>query len=258
MQLAATTVTIYFIGLVTFYQPPGATNDDREVIVPMAKAVTSHLLLPLARHEAKVEIEKLTGGSTTCGTIPGGKYSEDPSEDTCTVTIGTSGITIKLPASGTGLSLASNFAIPKLTSSSVCPAISRIKNEYLTNPSYYAVRMKADQGTLHPCRDGSAWGTKLALTDSGTTYPIEIAGKSVTLDPGAVITVKNTAAGASTWEIDHFWWYYKMFEGSAACMKLPCAEPGSAIPACPVSASARHHGDLWGASGIGCSNTDYP
>lgn len=239
-------VTVYFVGLVNLYK----TAHGRTVILPLAspakiRTSSATLTLTLHQHLAYVVIQGLAEGRRDCCAFDDGQW--DATNSTCTVA-GLSGQDILLPGTGAfddrGLD-----PIPKINRSPLCTAITGVDRKYLTDPDQYAVRLNVTHGTFGVCANKKAWVATL-LTEPGR---LSIGTTSVLLNDNASVWIVNSPSGGmtTTHEGEHFFWYYEMYEGAAACEDLPAAAASTKL--CPGGIV------FPGASGdLGCSNSTYP
>lgn len=253
---AAVTITVYFVGLVNF----SAKGDGREVVAPRATtAITrtppAHTAVTLEVHQPEIVISGLVEDGA-CGRLggvmvfPGGRCRIFPA----------SGRFITLPT-GTPTPLDTTaHVIPKLKT--LCSDVSGIKREYLDDPKKYGVRLDLTSGVLTTCRDGAAWSSKLVLGDTNGKLTVEdrIAktNVAVTLADGATIHLLNrpTTTSATSGK-EHFWWHYVIAENATACIAMPTTP--AAGDACPAALlHDQGHGPHPAASGLGCSNSQYP
>jgi len=246
MTLSAIKVTIVFIGLVHFRTPAPPATAGREVLLPLATSpARTYAGKKLHPHRADIVITGLDGGLTACKTLGGiWKSGTGRKPATCTVE-GVSEKAITLPASTTPFD-ASGFRLPKLKE--LCPGISDLKPG-LRHAASFAITA----GTLQSCTHDGAWVSTLDLDSA--LGKLSIGTATVTLKDGAVVKIVNAppVMPAHAEEEAHFWWYYTMYEGMTTCSALPAKAPAGSR--CPPGIVA--HG-LHGASGVGCSNTDYP
>ncbi len=251
MNLTATTITVYFVGLVNVYHPQIPPSTIREVIVPLASSGI-YGTLTLQAHQAHVEIEGLDGMTPDkdCREKLGGQWSDE--KDTCTVKP-VSGKKIRLPASKDPLDVMPRYnKMPGMTT--LCPRMGDIKDMYLNESGSYAARLTLDTGTLDVCSKGDAWVSVLTLTDPTGTF--SLGGEGVTLKDKAVVQIVNLATATGTGDQSHFSWHYKMYNTPMQCDGLPDPPP-SEVDACPATV-AHFHEVIQTASSAGCSNTQYP
>ena len=246
--VAAVTISVYFVGLVNF----SGEGSTREVVVPRAFAPVSRPPVTLEGHRPDIIINPLT--KEDCRKLGGGMFVPIGK---CPI-FNVKGKHITLPA-GTPSSLdASAHNIPKLKT--LCSAVSGIKKEYLDDPTKYAVRLTLNSGKLDSCVDGSAWGSRLTLTDSDGKVTIEDkilkTKETVTLTEGTSIYLVNRPTSSPlTSGKEHFWWHYVIAEGATEFTGLPTVGPSGSV--CH-GAPAHDHWEPPAASGLGCSNSQYP
>ena len=264
MTLATIKVTVYFVGLVSFYDPRPRPLPNpippptREVIVPSATGSASHDSVTLEKHVMTLMITGLAGSTpdTVCTDTLGGSWVASLSR--CDV--GLSGKWITLPVSTTAFKTLPVFnLVPKMTNR--CPGVT-LDPSYLTDKTKYAARLTLTTGTLSACTDkkGPNWVSRLVLdeaTDEIMIGDTPGTGASATLVDGTEIFIINIPPGTpSTDHRAHFYWYYKMYTRPASegvCRALPIHATDSYRCSVPIP------GDVPAASGgSGCSNTDYP
>ncbi|HEX6101107.1 MAG TPA: hypothetical protein VF432_32625 [Thermoanaerobaculia bacterium] len=250
MNLTAATVTVYFIGVVNFYDPR-TTEVTREVVVPLASSATSvYATLPLKPHVAQLIVTGIDGTDPQkdCQDKLGGQWSAD----TCTVAP-VSGRKITLPASTETLDTSGFSGVPNLRT--LCKTMGGIKRRYLDTAASYAARLTLKTGTLGVCSKDKAWVAKLILTDPTGELSLNGDGNGVKLKDKAVVQIANlTSVGGS--ELSHFSWHYKMYDTPVQCSALPQSPTAQNADPCPDDI-VHFHG-LVSASGVGCSPTQYP
>ena len=247
--MKALMVTVYFIGLINFYEKNGVNG--REVVIPEATAGT-HRSVALHAHAPTISINGLAGGKSDCiNGLKGEWEKKDAGVCSRAIPLGT---TIGLPSSSSFKVDSSFNAVPSLTT--LCSDITGIKPVYLTNPPQHAVRASITSGTLKACTNDKRWVSYLTtgqgdlqLTfSSGTTL-------SSPLKADAIVSIENMPPGASPGmgSRAHFWWYYEMYDGAQVCSGMP-AEPACTFP-CPATFP---HGIIGASTDVGCSNSNYP
>jgi hypothetical protein len=262
MNLATTiTITVYFLGLVSFSPGSGTT---REVVAPFASPSITLTVPPvppvaLQVHQADIVISGVSPGD--CSSLGG--FIALPSGK-CTI-LGVQGRFITLPAGTPSPLDTSAHNVPKLTA--LCPAITGIKPVYLTDPEKYAVRLTLSSGTLDSCQNGAAWGSRLVLGDVPVNSELKvedkIAGKTTTLKLSSDTTIhimNGPTTHPATSGAEHFWWHYVIANNTAKCTALPTSTPTGSP--CAAAFAARSHSQQSGgqpaATGLGCSNSQYP
>jgi len=257
MNITAATITIYFVGIVNFQ----TAGTGREVFVPLGKTGVKHKSLDLVPHDASIVITGWSGAAANCRAV-GGTLS---GTSTCTIPVA-AGTSVRLPPSTEKFTTTARFEqIPKLKTQ-LCSDVGSPRPDFP-----YALRMTIERGTLDACRHGDAWISNLTLTDAtSNTIEIRIGSQSVSLDDRAVVRIFNTPRGAHMSEEQHFWWYYAMRQGGEGCTSLPAKPPADCPPvastaraACPCPRIVLDWADERGrphpaATGVGCSNTNYP
>lgn len=256
MNLATATVTVYFIGLVNFY----AESGKREVIVPMTPRDTEYEEgVKLVPHRADIVIKEWSGAATTDCTVKlRGTPSGGTPATTCTVTnVKGKIITLPVPSVPT-LSSSANFdKVLKLPDG--CSALPELDRSYLTDKEKYAIRTTLTKGALHSCLNGSSWYSHITLAGTNGNFTIGDSDGSVTvtLDDKTVVEIRHEPhSGETGTERQHFGWHYLMYKIPASCaIDPPTPEPVT----CEATLEARGHRHIFPfASGIGCSNTQYP
>jgi hypothetical protein len=154
--MKALMVTVYFVGLVNFYQ-------GNEVVIPRAPSGVERNGVMLHPHAAAIFIKGLAGGEGNCGPLLGG----DLKDGLCKVAIaGGTIVTLPPPPSkaskAKSRSIKNDAGIPSL--SRLCGGISDIKKAYLTDPAKYAVRTTIQKGTLNACTYEKQWVSYLTTT----------------------------------------------------------------------------------------------
>jgi hypothetical protein len=240
MKVTLATVTVYFVGLVNF-RSVGSTS--AEVIVPLATSTnTEHQGIRLAPHRADVVI---TGFAGTRGDCPG-DYVDATTVTPAICTIkNLSNQTIVLPTSSSPALTTSGFDIPHLKNV-LCKDVDAVS-------SGYAATMTIKDGTLQACRDDQAWVSYLTIANASNK--IKIGANEYTLSTSTpVIEILNAPNPPDTRGDGkrHFWWYYAMYTKSSECQALPDVLATSGT--CPADFPRHFHA----ASGVGCSNTQYP
>jgi hypothetical protein len=253
--LATVTITVYFVGLINF----SGAGGTRDVVAPLATTSVERTPgmsppVTLEPHRPDIVITRIS--DSNCRRLTTKPLNSDGQ---CAL-FGVSGMRITLPSGTPHPLVASDHNVPKLKT--LCPAISGINREYLDDPTKYAVRLTLDSGTLANCKNGAAWGSCLTLADSNGKVKFEdmkVTPKvttEVTLNEGAVIYIQNSPAmdhGSSGPE--HFWWHYVIAKDAAGCTAMPTAAPTGGD--CQL-AGVRHSDPHPAASGLGCSNSQYP
>ena len=258
MNLATTiTITVYFLGLVNF--SPGKKADGtpdnatREVVAPLANTATPRTVgtdhVTLQPHRADIVISGVPAAQ--CSSFPDSKCEIREAK----------GMFITLPA-GTASLDTSAHNVPSLTDLCRGGGITGIKDEYLNDPKMYAVRLTLTSGKLSTCANGMSWASCLVLTapvNSELKVEDEITNttRKLTLSSDTIIYIDNHPPMPPPMSgKEHFWWHYAIAKDAENCTELPKAGP----PPTPRCLLPRRFAHLGGpaATGLGCSNSQYP
>ncbi len=262
MNITAATVTVYFVGLIHFYnvQPAGErTAGSGDVYVPQATSTKAMHGLTLAPHRAYVVVngfDSTRGSCTGLGGTPGSTASE------CTFENVTAATEVALPitAATPELRIGEGFrTVPKLEET--CPP-ERAASIGPMRPAIaggdYAIHVSLSRGALDACTPKVPWVSFLAIENAANTFSLGGTNVPLVMADTTSIEIRSEPRQhdpdtSDVVQKSHYWWYYTMYVNAGACDGLPSSATSAACP--PDFELSRAHPY---ATGIGCSNTQYP
>ena len=210
MTPAAIKVTVYFVGLLYFYDLENASQ--RKVIALATPEGATYNGVKLEEHHSVVEIQGLTGGAAACR-----EREAEWNGKACIVKNLPAKSTIELPESTTKFQVMHERFDLVPTLKGQCPGTT-IKPVAMTD---YTAAVTPTSGALDLCTFNGGLVTYLALANASGDLVVN--GKSFPLNDNARVYIGNSSDSHSGPRGSHFFWFYKalVVPSSGVCSAVP-------------------------------------